>query len=51
MTKEDQGRRAMERLAGRISQQSERAGRKVTHDQAMAQARAAAVRHDKKERR
>ena len=51
MNREEQGRKAMERLAGRISKQSERAGRKVTHDQAMSEARKAAVRHDKKERR
>ena len=31
---ETEGRRAMERLAGRLSEQSERGGRKMTHDQA-----------------
>jgi len=45
---ETEGRRAMERLAGRLSEQSERSGRKMTHDQAMKRAREVAERHDKK---
>ncbi len=45
---ETEGRRAMERLAGRLSAQSERGGRKMTHDQAMAKAREVAQRNDKK---
>ena len=41
---EAEGRRAMERLAGRLSAQSERGGRKMTHDEAMRQARKVAER-------
>ena len=48
--REQDGRAAMDRLARRISEQSERAGRKVTHDEAMKTARAAAKRHDKRSR-
>lgn len=48
--REQDGRAAMDRLARRISEQSERAGRKVTHDQAMQTARDAAKRHDKRSR-
>ncbi len=48
MATTDDKRAAAGRLAGRISRESEKSGRKLSHDEAMQTARKVAERHDRR---